>query len=230
MARRILVVEDSDFTREVATNLLRAGGHEVVGADCGRAAVEAARDARFDLVLMDLELPDTSGTEAAAALREASGAVPVVAMTGHRDEAERQRCREAGFAGYVVKPLRKDTLLGAVERALGSDWEAAALRLGGDRALLARLAGVFVDEAPRLIADVRAALAAEDREALRRAAHTLQGNVGHFDERAAERARRLERPGEDADWTKLRDEFAELEKECGRVLSAVERLASEPGS
>jgi signal transduction histidine kinase/CheY-like chemotaxis protein len=116
---RILVAEDSPVNQKVVTRLLEKWGHTVVVVHNGREALAALDEQRFDVVLMDIQMPEMDGFEATAARRvqeEATGThVPIIAMTAHAMQGDRERCLEAGMDGYVAKPIRAKELFEALE-------------------------------------------------------------------------------------------------------------------
>jgi CheY-like chemotaxis protein len=162
---RILLAEDNLFNRKLAVALLEKRRHRVVVVGDGREALSALEEQPFDLVLMDVQMPEMDGFQATAAIREreraSGGHVPIVAMTAHAMKGDRERCLAAGMDGYVSKPIQPAKLFeaihalfpatGDVERAEpGSTTEldsTAAYRDSGDRPvnvadeLLARLGG-----------------------------------------------------------------------------------------
>jgi len=107
---RILVAEDSPVNHKLVVRLLEKWGHTVVVAHDGREALAALDEQRFDVVLMDIQMPEMDGFEATAAIRaqeETTGPhVPIIAMTAHAMQGDRERCLEAGMDGYVTKPIR----------------------------------------------------------------------------------------------------------------------------
>lgn len=107
MTARILMVEDVEDNRVLASFLLTAAGHAVVEATSGAEALAKAAAADFDVVLMDLSLPEMDGFATLAALRRLPRAqrVPVVAVTAHAMAGDRERAIAAGFVGYIAKPL-----------------------------------------------------------------------------------------------------------------------------
>ena len=119
---RILVAEDNYVNREHATMLLEKWGHEVVCVGNGRLAVASHAAESFDLILMDMEMPEMDGLAAAAAIRAAEGTstehVPIIAMTANVLDSARDRCRAAGMEGYVSKPMSGQTLLRAIEEVI----------------------------------------------------------------------------------------------------------------
>jgi signal transduction histidine kinase/ActR/RegA family two-component response regulator len=120
----ILLAEDNVVNQRVASRLLEKQGHRVVIAGNGREALEQLEREHFDLLLMDVQMPEMDGFEATAAIRKkerASGAhIPIVAMTAHAMQGDRERCLAAGMDGYVSKPIDAKELLAAVQSAVSS--------------------------------------------------------------------------------------------------------------
>jgi PAS domain S-box-containing protein len=116
--QRILLVEDSIPNQKVARALLQ--GHALSVASNGREALLALADREFDLVLMDVQMPEMDGFEATAAIRAAEAPtgrrVPIIAMTAHALPGDREKCLAAGMDDYVVKPIRRDDLFRALAR------------------------------------------------------------------------------------------------------------------
>ncbi|MEK7407108.1 MAG: response regulator, partial [Acidobacteriota bacterium] len=119
-ALRILVAEDNAVNQLLVVRLLEKRGHSVEVAGDGRQALEALEREAFDLVLMDMQMPDMDGFEAIAAIRErerSSGAhIPIVALTAFAMKGDRDRCLAAGVDAYVAKPIRPAELLAALEQ------------------------------------------------------------------------------------------------------------------
>jgi two-component system, sensor histidine kinase and response regulator len=134
--RRILVAEDNPTNQKLVVALLEQQGHQAVLASNGKQALALAAEQPFDLILMDVQMPELSGLEAAAAIRQREQAtgqrVPIVALTAHAMTGDRERCLAAGMDGYVSKPLRADELFAAIDAALPQvdegEIEAAAAR------------------------------------------------------------------------------------------------------
>jgi PAS domain S-box-containing protein len=117
---RILLVEDNLINQRVAINWLQKRGHRVRLATSGEAALDRLAERTYDVVLMDLEMPGLGGTEATARIREREGIrgghVPIVAMTAHAMEGDRQRCLAAGMDDYLAKPIHPAELFTVVEQ------------------------------------------------------------------------------------------------------------------
>jgi len=121
-ALHVLLAEDGPVNQEVAVGLLELKGHRVEVANNGREALEALKRQTFDVVLMDVEMPEMDGLEATAAIRRqeraTGGHVPILAMTAHAMKGFQERCTEAGMDGYVSKPVRSAELFGALDAVL----------------------------------------------------------------------------------------------------------------
>jgi CheY-like chemotaxis protein len=119
---RILLAEDGLVNQEVAVGLLEIAGHTVEVAHNGRQAVEAIKQEAFDLILMDLEMPEMDGFEATRLIREREEAmgerIPIIAMTAHAVSGFRDRCLATGMDGYVSKPIELKELLRVMQEVL----------------------------------------------------------------------------------------------------------------
>jgi CheY-like chemotaxis protein len=128
---RILLVEDNDVNRMIATKLLEKRGHVVIAVENGLLAVEATAAERFDVVLMDVQMPVMDGITATAEIRtreQATGVhIPIVAVTAHALDQDRQRCLAAGMDGYLTKPIRSAELFETVGRYAPAEAAAAAM-------------------------------------------------------------------------------------------------------
>ncbi len=119
----ILLAEDNAVNQRVASRILEKRGHSVVIAHDGREAVEAFGSQPFDIILMDVQMPEMDGFEATAAIRAreqsavapGNRAIPIIAMTAHAMKGDRERCLAAGMNGYVTKPVQASELLSAIE-------------------------------------------------------------------------------------------------------------------
>jgi CheY-like chemotaxis protein len=119
---RVLLAEDSLVNQKLAVGLLEKYGHHVVLASDGREAIAALQAHQFDLVLMDVQMPEMDGFEATAAIRakeKQTGAhIPIIAMTAHAMKGDRERCLEAGMDAYVPKPIRARQLFETIGHVL----------------------------------------------------------------------------------------------------------------
>ena len=195
-ARRldVLVVEDNAVNRRLAQHVLEKAGHAVVVADCGAAALSALERSRFDLVLMDVQMPGMDGIETTARIREreksTGGHVPVIALTAHAMPGDRARCLAGGMDGHLVKPIQPKALLEAIRglscdpeqgraspptRRIVLDRDELMSRLENDAQLLAEISSGFSEACGRHLARVEEAMRSEDAERFACEVHTLHG-------------------------------------------------------
>jgi CheY-like chemotaxis protein len=117
-ALNILVVDDNMVNQKVVTQLLGRRGHKVVQAGNGKEAIEAAAEQRFDVILMDVQMPVMGGLEATAILRRNEGAsgprTPIIALTAHAMNGDRELCINAGMDGFLAKPIDESALLAQI--------------------------------------------------------------------------------------------------------------------
>lgn len=240
----ILVAEDNSVNQRLATRLLEREGHAVTIAGSGEEALEAlerreGEPASFDLILMDVQMPDMDGLEATARIRERerdSGLrVPIVAMTAQAAEADRLRCLDSGMDAYISKPVNVPELMkiidsvvpggksmnanvsseeSSVEMQLQQLDESLALsRVGGDAELLKEVVELFLDDYPSTFEKIKNAVASRDAAALEHHAHSLKGSVSTFGaNRAFEAAFALEKQGRSRDLTGVQDGLSRLEQ------------------
>jgi PAS domain S-box-containing protein len=245
---RILLVDDNSFNLKVGALKLEGKGHTVRVAGSGHEALAAFDEQPFDLVLMDLQMPDMDGAEATAALRArekpTGRRTPVIAVTGHAMKGDRERCLAAGMDGYVSKPIRDRELWQAIRGVLPPaaaappaaplaspvfDRNAILARLGGKVSMLRKLAPSFHSDCTRLRAEIREALLRRDARRMQRAAHTIKGMVSFFGVTAAtEAALKLETMGRAGDLGDAEGTFSALEQEIEKIQAALTALCEEP--
>lgn len=183
---RLLVVEDNDINRELLQQILQRQGHLVTVASGGAEAVEICKQQRFDLILMDISMPEVDGIEAIRRIRLAGLAegVDIVALTAHTAPEDHARILKAGFAEVVTKPItgqalavlidrRAKTSTGAQGPSETSDIDQFFEALGNDRAR--GFLQAFVTEVDAFVAELKAASSLSD--AHRKEAHRLAGSA-----------------------------------------------------
>jgi PAS domain S-box-containing protein len=245
----ILLAEDNLVNRTFAERLLERKGHTVISVTGGQEAIYVLNQpnyAGFDLVLMDVQMPGMDGYETTAAIREkekSTGAhLPILAMTANAMQGDREKCLEAGMDGYVSKPIQVEELFGEIERLVPSNTDSPAgaphqaggslldknkilAHLEGDAELLAELAGLFMQEYPRLMANIHEGIAHRDGLALERAAHQMKGSVGNFRNKAATHAaQRLESMGRESDFEGAAGEVQVLEEQIKLLMPELETM------
>jgi two-component system, sensor histidine kinase and response regulator len=184
---RILIAEDNPVNQRLVQAIFEQRGHIPVLAATGREALAAWERESFDIVLMDVRMPEMDGFEAAAAIRaRETHRIPIIALTASAQDGDRERYLAAGIDACLAKPVRSDELLELVE-SMASCREPSArpprpaepTRDGGV-SLRRKLAGLFVTDAASLGEEIRDAIARRDGAALQAAAHRLRGSAGHF--------------------------------------------------
>jgi PAS domain S-box-containing protein len=242
---RILLAEDNAVNQKLAVRLLEKQGHTIVVAVNGKEAVEMVQQQPFDLVLMDVQMPEMDGFDATAAIRHREHGtgrhVPILAMTAYAMKGDRERCLASGMDGYISKPIQPremwETITQFVNpRGPAAEDETPTLeevldrreiqeRVGGDTTLLRELIEVFFEDSPKMWQNLSAALAVGDAAKLSRAAHTIKGAVGVFGAQTAyEAAERLERLARRGDLTQAADTAAQLEAALERLKPMLREL------
>lgn len=194
----VLVVEDQYDNRHLLVRILEWADHRATEAESGAEALDLIQRQEFDVVLMDIDLPDMDGVSATnriRALERGSGRhVPILAVTASARETDRARCLDAGMDGYLPKPIQARTLLDEIERVARMpqysihvaasfrmlDLHAVLANTEGDRKLVATLARILLDRIPSALGEMRDAIAREDGAALRKAASALLGSTAIF--------------------------------------------------
>lgn len=232
----ILLVEDNLINQRLALSLLQKRGHVVEIANNGRQAISSFAEKPFDLVLMDVQMPEMNGFEATALIREreqASGKhTPIIAMTAYAMAGDRERCLTAGMDAYLSKPIKAAELFSTMETLIsksdangvditpvdrdqvGSDVDFSKLLAltDGNPELASELIEIFLGECPQLLTAIGEAIEQKDSVALERAAHTTKGAICHFSRgSAAKAALRLQQMGVAGDFSEARTTFVDLE-------------------
>lgn len=122
MSRQVLLIEDNDQNRYLATFLLKQHGYTVVCASNGPTGIEMARNARPDLILLDIQLPAMDGYAVAAVLRGIPSleGVPIIAVTSYAMVGDREKALAAGCTGYIEKPIDPETFVSEIEAFAGA--------------------------------------------------------------------------------------------------------------
>jgi PAS domain S-box-containing protein len=230
---RLLVAEDNAVNSQLALALLRKLGYDADVVESGREALDALERESYDVVLMDVQMPELDGLEATREIRRRFGpgdGPAIIAMTANAMEGDREECLAAGMNDYLSKPIRADELSRALAR-----WHTApvhesagqtalamlAASLGGGdegRRAVAELVATFLEDAPTQIDALRAAVERGDAGEAQRAAHTLKSNGATFGARAfAELCRSLEALCRDGRLDGTPDLLGRVEKEWARV-------------
>jgi CheY-like chemotaxis protein len=181
----------------LTVRLLEKQGHAVQVVGDGQAALQALSQYPFDLVLMDVQMPVMDGLEATAAIRQeekcSGGHIPIIAMTAHAMQGDRERFLAAGTDGYVAKPMKAAELSAAIDRLLMGvadrntpaveppiDLPAALRIVDGNHDLLLDLIDMFLEDYPKSVEELQEAITAGDAQRTERLAHSLKGAVSSF--------------------------------------------------
>lgn len=197
----ILLAEDNPVNQKLAIRLLQKRGHTVTVANNGREALDASEKTAFDLVIMDVQMPEMDGLEATIELRRreqsSGGHMPIIAMTALTMKGDKERCLEAGMDGYLSKPIRPEELDDVLDSYTGKkkveaipvedpEWidcvnmEELLERVDGDRTLIAELADIYREAYPRQIQTLREGVTSMDADKIRGAAHALKGALSNL--------------------------------------------------
>lgn len=199
--KSVLLAEDSLINQKLAIGLLEKWGHRVTVANNGLEALELSGLGNFDLVLMDVQMPELDGLDATRAIRrreQLTGVhLPIIAMTAHAMKGDRERCLESGMDDYLMKPIRAEELFQALERigegipTIGVsqnaptasdhvDWDTAQRAVNNDDDLLRHVVEAFLEEGPQLVKTLSNSLISNDGKSFQRAAHTLKSGLRMF--------------------------------------------------
>ena len=245
---RILVAEDNMANQKVIVGILEKLGHSAVAVASGGEAVKALEMVPYDLVLMDIQMPEMDGLEAVAIIRDPNSQVrdhdiPVMALTAHAMEGDREKCLAAGMNGYITKPVSiksvadaitgivaagsnsaDDTAIQKGEAAVVFDDKALSERLSGDSALIREVVNIFLEETPKNMRELEKAVKRQQRDGAMRLAHTIKGAAANVSgQKLHAVARRIEKACDAAEWR----EAETLVPRLNRQFEALERAMRE---
>jgi CheY-like chemotaxis protein/HPt (histidine-containing phosphotransfer) domain-containing protein len=196
ISARILLAEDGKDNQRFISAMLRKAGAEVYIADNGRIAVDMVRDASFDLILMDMQMPELDGYAATSRLRSRGHTGPIVALTAHAMADDRAKCIQAGCTDYLVKPIDRRRLIETVARYTNKTTTVAAaakvalapvvcssdeiVSTVGDDPVMAEVLVEYVANLPAEVASLQALLEGQDLKHLREAVHQMKGAGGSY--------------------------------------------------
>ncbi|MGD8286600.1 MAG: response regulator [Desulfobacterales bacterium] len=217
---KLLVAEDTPFNQKFIMRLLERWKHQATLVENGRQVLDTLQNETFDLILMDVQMPEMDGLEATKVVREhelTTGAhIPIIAMTAHAVKGDRERCLEAGMDEYISKPIDSDKLFDIIETLFqgrdtqvipnaseeksidfdGFDKELLLKAFDHDWDFLKEVVDVFYSDYPRMLNDLQQAYKDRDASTLMRTAHSLKGMLRNFQADAgAEVAYEIEKNG-----------------------------------
>jgi len=244
---RVLVAEDNATNQKLVSAMLDQQGHTATVVGNGTLAVQRAAQEPFDVILMDVQMPEMSGIEATAAIRkqeEGTGRhLPIVALTARAMAGDREQCLAAGMDAYVAKPVRAAELFSAIDAAIAGTPRSQRPALspetpvssvnvsvllsgfGGRSDLVAEVIDVFLADAPVMLTRLRHAGAGADAGELAAAAHAIKGSAGLFSQgEAYERARALEIRARSGDASNAAAACDEIDASLSRLVSELRTL------
>ncbi len=241
---KILLVEDNFYNQKLAAAILKTRGHEAILAENGKIALQRCAEQTFDVILMDIQMPEMDGVEATRRIREmekdTGRRTPIIAVTAYADEENRKKCENAGMDAFIPKPLKKERFLAvlenisekrpspAEERAAPDAPDAVVDKAvildiaGGSRELLGELIALYLQTIPDQLAKIRDAVASRDGRALEFEAHSLKGmSMNMAAGTVAGLALNMEKMGKTDDMTNAAAALPELEAEIERLTRAL---------
>ncbi|MBD3167994.1 MAG: PAS domain S-box protein [candidate division Zixibacteria bacterium] len=250
--RHILLAEDNPVNQKLAVRLLEKRGHTVVVVEDGLKALSALRNEKFDLVLMDVQMPEMDGLEASIEIRkmesEQGGHIPIVAMTAHAMKGDREKCINAGMDSYVSKPIKPAELYKIIDniedltpqavdpdddinKYPSFDMEKALEGVDGDNELLAELARDFTENCRYYMQVLKEAVDNGDSVKIAEIAHSIKGSVGNFGSQDAyEHASELEQLGRENKLEEIKPVYRKLEASVSHLIPALSILGKENAS
>lgn len=243
---KILLAEDNAFNQKVAMGMLTQMGHAVTVVNNGHEAVNTFGNDRFDMILMDVQMPYMDGFEATKRIRaieelDDGKRLPIIAMTAYAMKGDREKCLDAGMDGYLAKPvnsrelacvidnvstnldLQEDSPSGSSENKPVVNLTGLLESVGGNRELFDEMLAIFSEDSPKLLSEIDLAIGNKDSDGLRIAAHSLKSMVaGLGAASAAEAALKLENMGRSLDMSYAREAFVLLESELRIVHEALQ--------
>jgi CheY-like chemotaxis protein len=243
---KILLAEDNPINQKLARRLVEKAGHSVITVSNGLEVLKAMEEISFDLVLMDIQMPEMDGLQATTLIREkertSGGHVPIVAMTAYAMNGDRERFLEAGMDDYLSKPIKSGELHTALNNIFERDrqrpepvdrdlymkqndaFDLAGLldRVDGDIELLQEMVDIFLRDLPHRLAEIEQAITGGRQPDLEKAVHGLKGSIGYFTSagayRAADNLMEMVRANR---LDRVAETFAVLKQEAERLKTAM---------
>lgn len=245
----ILVAEDNPYNQAVMEDLLPRRGHTFHIASDGRAALTALEQDHFDVMLLDIHMPELDGFQAVAILRQREQGtgrhLPIIALTARSADGERERCLQAGMDDYLAKPVRAAELFTTIDRVVSGEGDPRPIASGcgvpskpidsaallaacdGDAELLRKMCWHFQTFVPDRLAEVSEALQDRNTPQLREAIHKLGGMVSSFSATAAEAAALVGRLVSEGKFEEAKQAHSRLTEIVDSLISALDTLSVE---
>jgi two-component system sensor histidine kinase/response regulator len=248
LSLNVLIAEDNKVNRKLAAAIVERAGCTSMVVGNGQEALDALRKERFDLILMDVQMPVMGGLEATRIIRELEAGsgwrTPIIAVTAGAMAGDREACLAAGMDGFVPKPIQSKTLVELMRELTGSqrnadgpttaasqngslDEKAFLATVGGDRTLVIELAEIFLEELQPRMLEIRSAIDRNDCGRLQFSAHTLKGSASAITARqVALAAGSLETMARSEELGLAPDVLAQLEKEVNQLRARLLQIVA----
>lgn len=250
---RVLVAEDNPFNQTLIIRILEKAGHYVTIANTGLETLEHFDRDHYDIILMDVQMPEMDGLEATARIREkekrTGGRIPILAVTASAFKGDMEKCLASGMDDYISKPIKANIVLDKIQRftrheSSGSEFapssntpgelsstrsindpNAILEQVDGDLDEMKDLVNVFLSDTQHIRNKIRQAIDTQNFNDLKEAAHSLKGTVSFFTaDKAREAALRLEMKGRNRDSEHLEDDWNSLEVEMAHLYADMQNL------
>ena len=247
---KILVAEDTPFNQKFIARLLERWKLNSVLAENGIEAIQKVNEQEFDIILMDVQMPEMDGFEATRLIREkekesGSSHIPIIAMTAYAMKGDKERCFEAGMDGYVSKPISSELLKAeilkfapsapssketSVDNSSEKSFDTGKLlkAFDSDMEFLKEAVEMFLEDYPPMIKSINEALSVADCEELGRTAHGLKGMLGNFQaDEAVQKAFALETMGKNMECENGQEIFTQLVREVKNLEKGLRKMIGE---
>ncbi|MDI6688290.1 MAG: response regulator [Desulfobacterales bacterium] len=251
----ILLAEDNPINQRLVLELLKTMGHRVVSVSNGRKAIDALGKEHFDLVLMDVQMPEMDGFEATKAIRNAKSKIrniPIVATTARAMKIDREKCLASGMDDYVPKPINAEKLFEVIAKLTSVpedkkkkmsipsvktvekpsndvfDLSKALEAVLGNKELFQEIAGMLLENLQDSISKIKKTIADGNAESLEKTAHNLRSSAGSFGAKfACDAAYLLEKLGREGKIEEAKEAFLDMEKRTAELASAIKEVMLE---
>jgi PAS domain S-box-containing protein len=245
---RILVAEDNITNQKVICGILAKMGHSTVAVANGKEAVQALELVRYDLVLMDIQMPEMDGLEAAAVIRNPASPVldhniPILALTAHALGGDSEKCLAAGMNGYIPKPVTTKILASTIADIVAArgiktmvkekdlpketgpvtfDKESFAERLMNDKELTRETIGIFLEDIPKRISELVHKIKEQNRDSAMQIAHTIKGSSANVSgQKLQAAAAKIEEVCAEANWREAEAMIPKLNRQFEMLEKAM---------
>ena len=245
---RILLAEDNPVNQKVALKMLEKLGYSAVPVENGMEAVRELKENVYDLVLMDIQMPEMDGFEATYIIRDPQSSVlnhevPVIAMTAHAMDGDREKCIQAGMDDYISKPVKPETLTRMIQKVRSREFISEAKRktgkekkefavfdrsvlresLGDDDELVKEILDLFKSNADEIMTSLKNAASVNDIESVRKYAHSLKGSSGNIGAKALlEIMKSIEKACSDGDLNAVENMIRQSEEDYTDLMEELE--------